>query len=276
MNFSNEEMVRNLLKQVGYYRLSSYWHPFFENKQEKIFKNNTPFEKIYDLYKFDKELRKFVLGELEQIEINIRSKMIYVLSTEYNPFWLGDEALFIDKNTHKNILSKIKMEVDRSDEHFILSFKSKFSNEIPPSFITLEILSFGTISKIYSNLKRNRAKKCIASEFALPDVVFESWLHSLVYIRNLSAHHARLWNRIFSVKPILPKSISNIWLSNVEVSNNRLFFFLSIMLYLSNAIEPKNTLKQDLYSLFEKYPSIDKAAMGFPAGWQKEPLWAGF
>jgi len=160
MNFSNEEMVRNLLKQVGYYRLSSYWHPFFENKQEKIFKNNTKFEKIYDLYKFDKELRKFVLGELEQIEINIRSKMIYVLSTEYNPFWLGDESLFIDKNTHKNLLHKIKMEVDRSDEHFILSFKSKFSNEIPPSFITLEILSFGTVSKIYSNLKRNKAKKC--------------------------------------------------------------------------------------------------------------------
>ena len=40
MNFSNEEMIRNLLKQVGYYRLSSYWHPFFVNKQEKIFKNN--------------------------------------------------------------------------------------------------------------------------------------------------------------------------------------------------------------------------------------------
>jgi len=165
------------------------------------------------------------------------------------------------------------MEVDRSDEHFILSFKSKFSNEIPPSFITLEILSFGAVSKIYSNLRRNRAKRYIASEFALPDVVFESWLHSLVYIRNLSAHHARLWNRIFSVKPLLPKSISNIWLENGEVSNNRLFFFLSIMLYLSNTIEPENTFKQGLDGLFKKYPCIDKTAMGFPVDWQREPLW---
>ncbi|MDR0516034.1 MAG: Abi family protein [Fibromonadaceae bacterium] len=274
MNFSSEEKAKRLLKQIGYYRLSSYWHPFFEDKQEKIFKNNTQFEKVYDLYKFDKELRKFVLGELEQIEINIRSKMIYILSTEHNPFWLSDEVLFINKNTHTNLICKIKMEVDRSDEHFILSFKSKFSNEIPPSFITLEILSFGTVSKIYSYLKRNRTKKDIASEFALPDVVFESWLHSLVYIRNLSAHHARLWNRIFSVKPLLPKSTSGIWLSSGEVSNNRLFFFLSIILYLSNAIEPKNTLKQDLYNLFNKYPNIDKAAMGFPIDWQKEVLWA--
>lgn len=273
MNFPNEEKAKNLLKRVGYYRLSSYWHPFFEDKQKKIFKSNTQFEKVYDLYEFDKELRKFVLGELEKIEINIRSKMTYILSTEHNPFWLGDEALFINQNTHKNLLSKIKMEVDRSDEHFILSFKSRYSNEIPPSFITLEILSFGTVSKIYSNLKRSKTKKDIAGELALPDVVFESWLHSLVYIRNLSAHHARLWNRIFSVKPLLPKSISNIWLSNRDVSNNRLFFFLSIMLYLSNVIEPQNTLKQDLYDLLRKYPNIDKFAMGFPTGWQEEPLW---
>jgi abortive infection bacteriophage resistance protein len=273
MNFSDEEMVRDLLKRIGYYRISSYWHPFFEKKKKKIFKKNTNFEKVDDLYEFDKELRKFVLWELEKIEINIRSKMIYVLSIEHNSFWLNYEALFINQNMHKNLLSKIKMEVDRSDEHFILLFKSMFSNDIPPSFITLEILSFGAVSKIYSNLKKGKTKKGIAGELALPDVVFESWLHSLVYIRNLSAHHARLWNRVFSVKPLLPKSTGSIWLSNGEVSNNKLFFFLSMILYLSNVIDPKNTFKQDLNNLFKKYPNIDKTAMGFPVDWQEEALW---
>jgi abortive infection bacteriophage resistance protein len=85
----------------------------------------------------------------------------------------------------------------------------------------------------------------------------------------LNLNHARLWNRIFSVKPLLPKSTGNVWLLN----NNRLFFFLSIILYLSNAIEPENTLKQDLHNLFNKYPGIDKAAMGFPNDWHKESLW---
>jgi abortive infection bacteriophage resistance protein len=273
MIFSNEEKAKNLLKQVGYYRLSSYWYPFFEDKQEKIFKRDAQFEKICDLYEFDKELRKLILEQLERIEISIRSKMAYIFSTKYNPLWLDDENLFVNKKVYKSILSKIKMEVERSDENFILSFRSKYSNEIPPSFITLEILSFGTVSKVYSNLKQNKAKKDFAKEFMLSNVVLESWLHSLVYIRNLSAHHARLWNRVFSVKPLLPKSVGNIWLSNREISNDKLFFFLSIMLYLLNAIEPKNTLKANLYNLFQKFSNINKVAMGFPVDWQKEPLW---
>ena len=275
MNFSVEENVINLLKQVGYYRLSSYWYSFFENKQEKMFKKETQFENIWNLYEFDKELRKLILGQLERIEISIRSKMTYIFSTEYTLFWLNDEPLFVNEKAHKNILSKIKAEIERSDENFIISFKLKYSNEIPPSFITLEILSFGTISKIYSNLKRNKAKKDFAKEFALPDVVLESWLHSLVYIRNLSAHHARLWNRIFSVKPLFPKSISNTWLSNKGIRNDKLFFFLSVMLYLLNIIELKNTFKQDLHDLFQKYPNVNKIAMGFPINWQAEPLWGG-
>jgi len=275
MNFSVEENVINLLKQVGYYRLSSYWYSFFENKQEKMFKKETQFENIWNLYEFDNELRKLVLRQLERIEISIRSRMTYIFSTEYTLFWLNDEPLFVNKKTHKNILSKIKTEIERSDENFIISFKLKYSNEIPPSFITLEILSFGTISKIYCNLKRNKAKKDFAKEFALPDVVLESWLHSLVYIRNLSAHHARLWNRVFSVKPLFPKYISNTWLSNKGIRNDKLFFFLSVMLYLLNIIEPKNTLKQDLHDLFQKYPNVNKIAMGFPINWQVEPLWGG-
>jgi len=273
MNFSAEESAISLLKQVGYYRLSSYWHSFFGDKQKKIFRNEAQFENIWSLYEFDKELRKLVLGQLERIEISIRSKMTYIFSTGYTLFWLNDESLFVNEKAHKNILSKIRTEIERSDENFIISFKSKYSDEIPPSFITLEILSFGAISKIYSNLKRNKAKKDFAKEFALPDVVLESWLHNLVYIRNLSAHHARLWNRVFSVKPSFPKSISNTWLSNKGIRNDKLFFFLSAMLYLLNIIEPKNTLKQDLHDLFQKYPSIDKAAMGFPVNWQEEPLW---
>ena len=32
-------------------------------------------------------------------------------------------------------------------------------------------------------------------------------------------------------------------------------------------------MKQNLLELFKKYPSADKRAMGFPCGWENEPLW---
>jgi hypothetical protein len=40
-----------------------------------------------------------------------------------------------------------------------------------------------------------------------------------------------------------------------------------------NIINPKHSFKQKLDDLFEKYPNIDKAAMGFPDGWREETLW---
>ncbi len=65
----------------------------------------------------------------------------------------------------------------------------------------------------------------------------------------------------------------NLWLDNEDVPNNRIYFTLSMIIYLLNIINPKHSFKQKLSSLFSKYPNIDKAAMGFPADWQKEPLW---
>ncbi|MDR1937542.1 MAG: Abi family protein, partial [Tannerellaceae bacterium] len=69
---------------------------------------------------------------------------------------------------------------------------AKYSDTLPPSFITLEITSFGALSHLYNNLKSGTDKRAIAGTFGLPDVVFASWLHSFVYLRNVCAHHARI------------------------------------------------------------------------------------
>jgi hypothetical protein len=51
------------------------------------------------------------------------------------------------------------------------------------------------------------------------------------------------------------------------------FLFANPLLYLLNTVNPNHTLTQKLEKLFQKYPNVDRAAMGFPANWQNEPLW---
>ena len=36
---------------------------------------------------------------------------------------------------------------------------------------------------------------------------------------------------------------------------------------------PDNNLKYERKALFAEYPNIDLLAMGFPPGWEKEPIW---
>lgn len=273
MNFADEKKALHLLDNISYYRLSGYWYPLLANKQNHVFKPNSNFETAFNLYKFDREFRKLISTELEKIEVAIRSKMAYVLSAEHGIFWIENADLFANQNTHQTTLAKIQDEFNRCDEEFIVAFKSKYSNRFPPSFMLLEITSFGILSRLYGNLNPGKSKRNIAKMFGLSDRVFVSWLHCLVYIRNVCAHYSRIWNRPMSIQPRFPRNASNVWIANSEISVNRVFYALSMIIYLLNVVNPKHTFKQKLDALFLKYPNVDRTAMGFPSDWESEPLW---
>ena len=273
LRLENKNKVLHLLENISYYRLSGYWYPLLADKDKHIFKLGANFETAFNLYKFDKELRRLIVIELEKIEIAVRSKIVHLLSATYGPFWIENASLFVNPKKHNTTITKINDEFSRSDEEFIASFKSKYSNPLPPAFMTMEISSFGTLSLLYSNLKPGFKKREIASHFGLSDTVFSSWLHSIVYIRNICAHHARLWNRLMSIQPLSPRNPKNPWLTNFQINNKRVYYLLSIIVYLLDTINPNHTFRQKIENLFLKYPNVDVRAMGFPLDWKSETLW---
>ena len=48
---------------------------------------------------------------------------------------------------------------------------------------------------------------------------------------------------------------------------------LCCIAYWLRSIDPQTTFVADLKALLEKYPTVNPIAMGFPQGWQEEPLW---
>jgi abortive infection bacteriophage resistance protein len=273
LEFADEDKALHLLKYVGYYRFSGYLYPLLADKQQSVFKPGATFEAAFNLYKFDSELRKLIIASLEKIEVAVRSQMTYSLSTAHGSFWMENETLFVNAAKYHFTIDKIDTEMRRSDEDFILDFTSKYSNPIPPSFMTLETVSFGTLSRLYENLKSDVAKRNIPQMFGLSDMVFISWLHGLVYIRNVCAHHSRLWNKLLQIQPVFPRRTQYTWLTDRNTCNDHTYYFLSMIIYLLNTVNPNHTFKQKLENLFMKYPNVDRAAMGFPANWRSEPLW---
>lgn len=269
----DEQKALHLLEVISYYRLSGYWYPFLIDKKNHKFKENSSFEAAFNLYKFDRELRMLVIRELEKIEIAIRAKMIYTLSHNRGSFWYKDTTNFKNVNKHNETLDKIISEYKRSDEDFVKAFKNNYSDELPPSWMIFEISSFGTLSSLYSNFVSGKDKQEIAKFFGLNDTVFSSWIHCIVYIRNVCAHHTRLWNKIMRIQPLVPRKTFNQWLENKTVSNNKTFFTLSMIIYFMNIINPKHTIIERFKELLLKYPNVDTRAMAFPVDWEKEPLW---
>lgn len=279
----NDAKALHLLEAISYYRLSGYWYPLLADKDQHIFKTDASFDAAFNIYKFDRELRLLILRELEKIEVAVRAKMIYVLSHNRGSFWYLDTVNFNKPLKQAETIAKIDQEFKRSDEEFIKAFQQKYSDPMPPSWMMLEVTSFGTLSALYSYLTPGRDKRDIANHFGLPEVVFASWLHSIVYLRNICAHHARLWNKEMQIQPIIPNSpkITFITITNYTCPNtgktlslnNKVYFILSMILYFMNTINPKHNIQGKFKALLAKYPNIDARAMGFPSGWEKELLW---
>ena len=269
----NEAAFLDLLEKKSYFRLSGYWYPLLQDKVNHVFKPGASFEDAYDIYLFDRNLRQLVVQELEKIEIAIRAKMIYVFSHQFGPYWYTDSALFKNNHKHSSTLLKISEEYQRSDAQFIKAFQKKYSNSLPPSLTDFEIISFGSISRLFAQVKSGKSKREVAEYFGLDDKTLVSWLHGLVYVRNVCAHHSRLWNRIMRIQPSIPLTPKNQWLSNRNVQNNKAYYILSMILYLLTSIDEANSMVKDFRSLLVKYENIDPAAMGFPQNWETELLW---
>lgn len=273
MLIADESAAEVWLRKVSYYRMSGYWYPLLADRQNHIFKMGSTFEQACMLYDFDSRLRQMVLSYIERIEVAIRTQMAYVMSMAHDGYWFEDSHLFGQQAQHAKTISSIQDEYQRSDEQFVRAFRRKYSDPLPPSWITLEITSFGTMSILYQNLKPGLPKRDVASAFGISDTVFASWLHTLVYIRNICAHHARLWNRILGVRPLMPRHPHRAFIAQPAISTQRVYFVLAIIRYWMNIIEPNNTMTQDLTTLFSSYPGVYPGALGFPNHWQQEPLW---
>ena len=240
---------------------------------EKRFASGATFEQAYTLYKFDSELRKLICSELEKIEVSIRTQLSYTLSDTAGIYWFVDSGNFRDGAAHSSLITKLQQELRRSDDEAIVAFGMNYSNPFPPSWTAMEITSFGTLSMLFRHLRAGHGRRNVAWFYGVADTVFESWMHSLVYVRNICAHHSCLWNRKMRISPLQPRRTSSPFLTH-PCSNSRVYYVLCIILYLLRAVNPENSLPRRFKALINKYPNVDTAAMGFPPNWKDEPLWA--
>ena len=166
------QFATDFLHNVNYYRLSAYYIPFYESPN--LFKDNVRFEDICNLYEFDKELRGVIFKYLEQIEIILRTKITHNHARKYGAFgYRNDEnslnkAYKIRNNSTKTVydefMEKVEQETNRSNEVFIKHIKEKYKTNHLPIWALSEILSFGTLTKLYTILPKI-LKKEIANSF---------------------------------------------------------------------------------------------------------------
>ena len=275
MLIEDESQVVNYLMNIGYHRLSAYIYPFYKHpKEDWVLKDGTTFKQALMLYRFDKKLRILLFNEIEKIEVATRSILANIGCQELNDkYWITKPEYFANADKFNQTLAVIEKELASSKEDFVEDFRRNYIEKYPPAWMITEVLSFGNLNYIYSNIASNQLMKRIAGQFGLKPQVFTSWLKVLANLRNMCCHHARVWNRDFMLNPAEPRKMSYTWIDTSKIDKKRIFYRLCIIRYFLASVSPNNNLNEKVVELLDLFPSIDIVAMGFCRDWQNELLW---
>ncbi|NOR57985.1 MAG: Abi family protein, partial [Sulfurimonas sp.] len=228
---SNDAYATSKLSHINYYRLSAYARHYYCDETD-IFRDGTRFEDILRLYYFDKKLRNIIFYAIEKIEVYLRTKYAYLVGSKFGAFGYIDMTHVHSPATQSSILASIQTEVKRSKEIFVSHFFENYEGKYLPVWSMVEVTSFNTLSRLFSNLKEKEQNE-IADSLGLKAIVFKQWLHTITYVRNICAHHSRLWNKMLAVRPIKPRRNQTF----TKLNNKKIFFVLTMIVYLLEQID---------------------------------------
>lgn len=300
LTVSDEAKALEHLERIGYYRLSGYWYSFreFSFQQDPITKKlssiitdnfhpNTQFIDAVNLYVFDKRLRLLALDGLERIEIALRVDIAYLLGkrdmfahrdiANFHPTFATKLDGKTGKTKHQQWLEKYDVLVSRSKEDFVKHHRQKYGASDFAIWEAVELWDFGALSQLFAMMKVKDKEK-ISLKYGVDDwKVFQSWLVSLNYLRNLSAHHSRLWNRNITDQPKLATkgkiAFCDVFIGKADLIAKP-FLLFCIVGYLLNKVCPATQWHQRLKTHMSEFPAIKSsrvlsiADMGTVNNWQ--------
>jgi len=264
------------LSHINYYRFGSYAWSFIEDHKNHVFVKGTTFEQVLDLYIFDRELRLLMLDAIERIETSFRTQWSYQLSHIYGSHPHLKKRLLSDTAGYDARYEKLKRELERTNDSPIKRQQHKYDEEMPAIWIICEVMSLGELSYWYKNLRIEKDARIIAKAYALHHKALNSYLHHLTTVRNICAHHSRLWNREFTFTMKLPTKGNRDLLNSLNKNAEKQLYNTLVMTeYLVDRLSPHHHWQERLKALIEKHDSIDLSAMGFPENWLSLPIWEG-
>jgi abortive infection bacteriophage resistance protein len=256
---------------INYYRFSAYRFPFCIDSNSDIFKKFTTFENLWNLYCFDRKLRLHLMDAIEIIEIALRTTWANTLALSHGSHAYENQDLFKNLRSHDILIRIVDKDIARSHEEFIIHYKEKYTEpQRPPIWAICEILTLGTLSKCYGNLKKRKDRKIIADNFSIDEKKLVSFLRHLALVRNHCAHHARIWNRRFVTEFSFPDSKKEYLNSNEP---KKIYNTIVMILHFLKISSPDFQWRNHLINLLNEYDEVEVSRMGFPSSWEDMDIW---
>ncbi len=260
----DEQKALGYLKTIGYYRFSGYLYSFrqvdAQNSNHKLdcFIEGSHFEDVKNLYMFDKKLRQLALDALERIEVALRVNISYTLG-HYSPTAYLDSQYFADNFDHEKWVIRHQGAIDNEQrkKNTFVNHHTRYYSALP-IWVACETWDFGTMSTLFKGMK-DSDKDHIAKIYHLQSGShLQSHLHAFNFIRNVSAHHSRLWNKAIVFKASLKGLSDREW---QDLSVKKVFVYFCLMKRMLDVICPNSKWGERFLTLLDEFPQVGNNAV---------------
>lgn len=268
LTIADEQAAHEKLSALNYYRLSGYSLTLRKNNR---FYTGATFDDIMDIYNCDHDMRALLWKELASLEISLRTHIGYIVGRD-DPRGLIHPETFRDMDAFDKFQSDLKTGIsNNSSEYFVKHHIEKYNGAMP-SWVIVELLSFGDLSSLYSGLNKEIKQKLVSEYYeGCRFDYLENWLEGIVVLRNFCAHHKRLYNRGFPITPRITEQEYDNYIKlgyQRQEIGKRLFFRIVIICRLLNTIKDQSSFLDELDAIFKKYPSVQIKRYAFPQNWR--------
>ena len=256
----NEQLVRDTLRYINYFRLANYFEPFSVSKRR--YEDGTTFEKILRIYELDRKLRSILIAALEEIEISLRAAVSNFHALKYGALGYMNSSTFSHAHNHSSFMSKVKHLIEvNEDREFVRHYNTKYSGRFP-LWVAMELFSFGTLAFFYKDMHTSDKKTLAEEYYGCTASELDNWIFCLNELRNYCAHYNRLYGNRFPVDPKTPQGL------DVTLKND-VFGYIMVMKQLYHSHENWNgRIVKPVSRLLRKNEDIVRLSdLGFPDGW---------
>ncbi len=272
LNVSDLTAAMHALEHIGYFRLLIYMRAV-QSAGGKWFNPGATVEQIVQLYEFDRELRLLCLDAIERIEVALRAAINNTVGVAHGPHFYEDPRHFVTHKPwfdHAKLLTNIDKTLSDGDSLAVAHYKRTYAVPArPPIWVVLEAVTYGTLSRFFSALNPTNQRRA-AGLFRHPAAVLVSWFRALTTLRNICAHHGRLWNAPLIANQPMAAHAFVAEFPSVDTTYARLVV-LSIL--LDDVETSASSWRSRVVSLFGRYPMVPEVLVGCPPGWTTRSIW---
>ncbi|MGO4861643.1 Abi family protein [Atopobiaceae bacterium LCP21S3_F11] len=270
LRIDNIQLAEKRLSDTNYYRLRGFWMTL-EDKNGR-FCEGVSFDDIWNTYELDRALRLWLWKTISPIEVKFRTQFAYYSAHYIGPFGYLDSSNFKSAKSHEASMQRYQRECERARQQkvpYVTHNENRYGSL--PVWAAVELMSFGTLSRLYGNLSLDAGKTgdhrgivdSVADAFGMRSFYLKNWTHHLTTIRNIAGHHDRFYNRTIAIKP---KLLSR----DAKYESGKEFPTLLVIKNIYELSWPDEwpLIGGELTNMIDLYSQVDLRPMGFPENWR--------